>query len=91
MTATREQLYVVMVLSNTSRHEDGSPLIERTCGHKHHTLTGAARCHRELTKWREDGTYRADFYNAVVRREDGSALTVVEAYAINDALEDARR
>lgn len=76
--------YSIIVVSNNSRHGDGSPVIERDCGHRHRTLAGAERCHRQLTKRQPDGMYRADFYRSEIRRADGTRLTEDEADALLD-------
>jgi hypothetical protein len=70
---TANPRFVVAVLAQNSRNFDGSPIVERDCGHKHRTLTGACRCFEDLTRETSRGsrTYRADFYHAQVRRADG--------------------
>jgi hypothetical protein len=58
----------------------GNQVIVRTCGHQHRTLSGAERCHRDLTKRQPGGVYRADFWGAEVLHADGSRLTRDESY-----------
>jgi hypothetical protein len=78
-TKTCATTYATVVISHDTRHADGSPIIERTCGHQHRTISGVELCHRRLTRRQPDGMFRADFYHGAIRHADEGALTDAEA------------
>ena len=61
----------VVVRDHNSWFEDGTHCLLRECGHKHRTLSGAARCHSALTKKLPDGSYGADWHHALVEDSTG--------------------
>ena len=62
--------YAVLVLSQNSWHSDGSPIIERSCGHCHRTETAARECIAHLCKPYADGSTPASWYHAKVQPVD---------------------
>jgi len=73
--------YTVMAMAHHGRYS----VID--CGHKHRTITGAARCFASLTR-RTDQGRAAAWYHAVVRHTDESELTPDESVELRDALYD---
>lgn len=73
-----ETRYSTIVISQNSRHGDGSPIIERSCGHQHRSVGAAYQCCAHLARRLADGTRLANWYHAAVLRSDGSKLTETE-------------
>lgn len=68
--------YTIMVQSCNSWHTDGSPVIERDCGHRHRTLSGAARCLHKLYAYdRKTDMHSAAWHRADIYHSDQSSLT----------------
>ena len=79
--------YMVAVLSDNGRYT------VRDCGHKHTTLTGAARCYNSLTRPMGDGMYDASWWRCRILHTDETGLTDAEDRAVSDiqyAIERAR-
>ena len=72
--------YTVVVFATNSwtedRHGQRFPVVERSCGHEHRTISGALRCERKLRAYDPaTRTQSASWYHAVVRHADYSPLT----------------
>ena len=62
-----KKYYQVIKKSVSSWHADGSPIIERDCGHKHRTAAAATKCKKNLLyKNHPDGTWSAAWHNCGV-------------------------
>ena len=81
-TTTR---YMIAVLSDDGRYTI------RDCGHKHTTLTGAVRCHNNLTRAMGDGMYDANWWRCRILHADETGLTDAETSAVDSIQYDIER
>lgn len=76
--------YSVIVVDPNTRRRDGSPIVERSCGHEHRSLEAADRCLGGLRKPYRDGSFPARWFRAEVRHADGTALSGEETDILAD-------
>lgn len=71
--------YGVVVVSNHTWQMDGSPVVERCCGHQHRTIRGAVRCLRKLRGYDpKTQTWNAAWHRAEVRGYDEHNMPVAK-------------
>lgn len=76
MTKTEAKpTYETKVYDPNSWNPDGSGIVIARCGHKHRTISGAVRCHANLTRRNADGTMSARWYHATIGRTDDSMMS----------------
>jgi hypothetical protein len=76
-----KQTYTVMVASQNSWFEDGTPIFERDCGHKHRTLSTAEKCKDNLVAYDpKTRMWSASWHRARIYHSDGTNLTDSERY-----------
>lgn len=73
--AAARPTYETKVFDQSMWNTDGSDIVTDRCGHKHRTISGAVRCHANLTRRNADGTMSARWYHAIVGRTDDKTMT----------------
>jgi hypothetical protein len=72
--------YTVFVFSQNAWNTDGTPIVDRDCGHQHQSIKTAAKCLDRLKHaGTENGETNATWFRACIQHSDTTALTDEES------------